>query len=81
MNIKTKYSVGDVVWVIHLTSSKEAHVRQITVEVTERNTYLRYILSDTATSSSRLQDSVMNGDKKFVEEKLFKTKALLLKSL
>jgi hypothetical protein len=81
MTIKTKFNIGDVVWVIHGTVVQSAFVREIDIRVTGTYGHLRYNLGNTATTSSRLQDASIHGTKNFLEENLFKSKVLLVKSL
>jgi hypothetical protein len=47
MTIKTKFNIGDVVWVIHGTVVQSAFVREIDIRVTGTYGHLRYNLGNT----------------------------------
>jgi hypothetical protein len=68
MTIKTKYNIGDIVWVIHASNVIEGRITKISIAIENTHSF-HYTLSTTL------------GYIVFREEKIFKSKQALLKSL
>lgn len=71
MEIKTKYNIGDEVWISHKSRIHNGIVDFISIDVTKENTMTVYYHIDEANGISCT----------FEEQQLFPTKEELLKSL
>jgi hypothetical protein len=80
--IKTKYGIGDLVWVMHFNIPKEGRISRVETDqhFNDKLPHVRYLLSEPDKKYTFFMDG-SGSNKWFKEVVVYKTKALLLKSL